>query len=487
MKKKGSALILTVAVAAILIVGATCVVALAYSSYRNTKYIEINNKLRLAAESGVEVAHKEIKEHVLRNVDILLNPSDFNPAELTQDSSGDTKPIKIDTGDVEVSVTILPDTDVTTDKYKDIPTGREIDYIRVISEAKYKANPVYKKKIDVYFDKVGVYNVYFDRIFNSSFTTLDKDDEGYTESEKNRNSFCLTNRDISLAGNMYLNGRNVIFKPNLSKFEYYQGNTYIKTNELRTLKEIRKGYHMNSKSVFFKDVDKVEPNDLEGWNDTKLLYLDTLGVIDKEDGNEKANVMQKFTSDDEDVDSDYIELMETANIATYKVQKDVSKGPVNFQLLVNGKNYVPESNVHTAGIYYIIIEKLKESYPTNYLDMYGIYYKLIIIDGDLLIKDNHLENYNNYAIYCTGKVTFEGEAHFYNSSIVAKEIEFESSDKPVEFYGIATSKAAEHVIGENNLEDFSPTDKGEINKYLINNLEGYGDYIKFPVLSWDES
>ena len=196
MKKKGSALILTVAVAAILIVGATCVVALAYSSYRNTKYIEINNKLRLAAESGVEVAHKEIKEHVLRNVDILLNPSDFNPAELTQDSSGDTKPIKIDTGDVEVSVTILPDTDVTTDKYKDIPTGREIDYIRVISEAKYKANPVYKKKIDVYFDKVGVYNVYFDRIFNSSFTTMDKDDEGYTESEKNRNSFYLTNRDI---------------------------------------------------------------------------------------------------------------------------------------------------------------------------------------------------------------------------------------------------------------------------------------------------
>ena len=242
----------------------------------------------------MEVAHKEIKEHVLRNVDILLNPSDFNPAELTQDSSGDTKPIKIDTGDVEVSVTILPDTDVTTDKYKDIPTGREIDYIRVISEAKYKANPVYKKKIDVYFDKVGVYNVYFDRIFNSSFTTMDKDDEGYTESEKNRNSFYLTNRDISLAGNMYLNGRNVIFKPNLSKFEYYQGNTYIKTNELRTLREIRKGYHMNSKSVFFKDVDKVEPNDLEGWNDTKLLYLDTLGVIDKEDGNEKANVMQKF-------------------------------------------------------------------------------------------------------------------------------------------------------------------------------------------------
>ena len=494
MKKKGSALILTVAVASILIVGATCVVALAYSSYKNTKYIEINNKLRLAAESGVEVAEKELKEYVLRNVDVLLNPDDFNPAELTQDASGNPKPIILDSADsdVKVTVTILPDIDVTTEKYEDTPTGRRLDYVRVISVAEYKPDTVYKKTLDVYFDKVGVYNVYFDRIFNSSFTTLDNDNEGNSNAEKNRNSFLLNDRDVSIAGNMYLNGRNITFKPNLSDFQYFQGNVYVKTNKLFSRQKIREAAFMNPWSVFFKDITASDPASIQGWTDTKLLYNDSLGVLDKDAGYENANIMQKFTIMDpsgraEDVDPACIELMDSANIVTYKAQKDVSKGPISFQVLVNGKNYDPVARVHTAGIYYTIVNKLKVNYPTNYLDKYGTYYKLLLIDGDLIIEDNAIENYNNYAIYCTGKVTFAGEAHFYNSSIVAKQIEFLSSSKPVEFYGIATTKAAEHTIGGAALEDFSSTDKGEINIYLINNLANYGDYIQFPVLNWKEN
>lgn len=60
-EEKGSALILTIAVASILIVGATCVMALAYSSYQNTKYIEINNKLRLAKRIWCRSCRKGIK------------------------------------------------------------------------------------------------------------------------------------------------------------------------------------------------------------------------------------------------------------------------------------------------------------------------------------------------------------------------------------------------------------------------------------------
>lgn len=492
MKKKGSALILTIAVASILIVGATCVMALAYSSYQNTKYIEINNKLRLAAESGVEVAEKELKEYVLRNVDVLLKPDNFNPAKLTQDFEGNPKPIIIDSGDsdVKVTVTILPDLNVTREKYVDIPTGRSLDYIRVISVAEYKPNPVFKKTVDVYFDKVGVYNVYFDRIFNSCFTTLDNDYEGETDTERDRKSFLLENRDISLAGNMYLNGRNITFKPDLLKFEYHQGNVYAKSNKLNTLTNIRNRVYMNPDSVFLKDVGESEPAVLNDWSDTKLIYLDSLDVLDKDAGYEKASKMQKFTSSDpygrdEDVDPAYIELMDTANIVTYKAQKDVEKGPINFQVIVNGKDYNGDKE-HTKGIYKTIISKLKLTYPSNYLDMYGTYYKLLLIDGDLYIEGNDKENYDNYAIYCTGKVTFAGEAHFYNSSIVAKQIEFLPSSEHVNFYGVATNKAAEHTIGGMPLEDFSPTDKGEINAYLINNLKNYGDYIQFPVLSWKE-
>lgn len=496
MKKKGSALILTVAVASILIVGATCVVALAYSSYQNTKYIEINNKLRLAAESGVEVAKKELKEHVLRNVDVLLDPDSFNPAKLKTDESGKPVPIELDYSDVKVTVTILPDLDksTVTPKYNDTPTGRTLDYIQLISVAEYKPNTAYKRTLEVYLDKVGVYNVYFDRIFNSSLTTLDNDDEGESVAERNRKSFLLDGRNISLAGNMYLNGRNVTFKPNLDNFQYYQGNAYVKSNEIFTVDNIRnvidKGY-INPKSVFLKDVPVSDENKvLQGWSDTRLIYLDCLGVLDRDVGHSQANKMQKFTSTtpygtDEDVDPAFIELMDSAKLVTYKAHKDVEKGPINFQVIVNGKDYKVDK-VHKKGIYYTIIEELKKTYTTDYVDMYGTYYKLLLIDGDLYIEGNDKENYDNYAIYCTGKVTFAGEAKFYNSSIVAKQIEFSTSTEEVEFYGIATKKAAEHTVGERALEDFSPKEKGEINIYLINNLENYGDYIEFPVLSWKE-
>ena len=93
---------------------------------------------------------------------------------------------------------------------------------------------------------------------------------------------------------MYLNGRNITFKPDLLKFEYHQGNVYAKSNKLNTLTNIRNGVYMNPDSVFLKDVGESEPAVLNDWSDTKLIYLDSLDVLDKDAGYEKASKMRNL-------------------------------------------------------------------------------------------------------------------------------------------------------------------------------------------------
>jgi type II secretory pathway pseudopilin PulG len=488
-KNEGYALVFTLIVIMLLVVLATAIASLSTASYVNTISIEKNNKLKLAAESGVDRAQVAIRSYLKTNPDVILNPNSFNPAQVTVEP--------LNENGITTTVTISPGAGDPPTVVDNI-TGRNIGYIKIISQAKNNQTNQ-TKTVETTIDKGSISNVYFDRLFKSSFTVAHK------RGDVSTNSFVANgNSNLNISGTMYIQADNFQFHPQVpssiaGSFGMNEGDIYVKTNTPITynINPLSTGKRIN----LYKD-DKA--SDRFGWQNLSIQPIDMLNIIYEDssaDAKGEDNI-EEITGDTDYVDENKIfteQYVDTEpepdvkfpiTLISYKA-KNVSTGSrINFQKLVNGYDKTGTSD----GIYQYIIEKVLKKYEDanvaqNYLDWYGHIYKILLIDGDLEIDDDSSENYNNYVIYCTGKVTFKGNSNFYNSSIFAKSIEFpevSAGDKNITFYGVGTDLAAHHSIGGHKLVDFNEYDKAIINEYLIKNLESYGNYMQFRTLSWVE-
>lgn len=498
-KEKGFALVLAVTVIAFLAVLASIVVSLAATSYIKTKQLEQDNKLKLAAESGIEKGNLILRNYILNNASILNDPTTFNPSEINNDTNIKDD-LKYSLDNIGVTVSFSPNTAASDSvdnplTYSDVTTGRSLDYIRITSVATNTKNR--KKTVSIVLDKKGINNLYFNKLFHGSLTTAGSLSEaGSTFTvDNNTNLYC--------AGDMFLQANSVVLSP--AAFEMDSDSISVKTNTFTVGPNPVSG--SGNKINLYKDAGNTI---ITGWKNTSIREIKMLNIIpqqtenkaDKEQdwddeiskGNDPLNnldsniyINQNYKPGTTDLYTDPT----TGNplpptLATYKAKKlnNNPDGPIDFRKLVDGGDFKADNN----GIYFSIINSLKITYPTNYIDMYGTFYKLVLIDGDLTIPDDPDENFNNYIIYCTGKVTFEGEAHFFNSSLFAKQIQFDGGTpaKNVEFYGVRTNKALDHIVGGAQLKDFGVIEKARINYYLINNLESYGDYIQYKTLEWKE-
>jgi Tfp pilus assembly protein PilX len=480
-RKKGYALILVIVVILLLMVLSTIVLSLSTTAFISTKKIEQNNKLKLAAEAGIDRGKLILRNYVLKHSDVFINPALLDPDLLNTDPNQ----FKSTADNIDVYIKFLPATATLMKTFDDTTTGRVVDKIEIQATAKDAKGT--EKVVNTILDKNGVTNIYFDRLFHGSFTAL-----GDLSTDI---GFDSKNIDLKTSGSAFLQGQTVKLSPT---------NLTIGSGEIKVRSET---FTTNIETItncnLYKQ-DGLSPK--TGWKDITIPSMEMLDVMyhDPVD-HPNAAVSQNLVTDTIDNIGAFIELKYPVTViggfpklVTYKAEK---KGPgalpVDFRELIDGRGYA--GNV--SGLYKAITDQLKIELitqhiatpgyiPTNdeLLQAYGTFYKLIVIDGDLNINDNTSENFSNYIIYCTGTVTFLGEASFYNCSIFSKHILFTDAtpSKSVVFHGVDTPEAKLHRVGISNLSDFSSEDKGIINKYLIDNLKDYGDYLKYKTLKWKE-
>ncbi|WP_163193148.1 hypothetical protein [Clostridium thermarum] len=477
MKKKGYTLLLAIVSISIVATLAAAISALALASYRNEVNENKRNMLRLKAESGIEEQIHLIKNYIIENyTEIYLD--DSKPIDYGEIAEAD------DTDDPEDGIwrdiTLSDVDDEGNDKYTDPRTGRQVYFLRILSQCQFVDETGQKVgkplTVEVVIDRSTIYSEYFERIFNrASFTTAPTS----TKSTLIDSKFTLLGQPLETSGKMFLQG-DVIFKPDTTNLKFYEGEVKVKAPEVskfntNIVSEITAtpGNYVN----LIKDVEGSDPSRV--WIDKDITYLPMCNIRDISDEDSKMQIIPASASSTP-ISDEVINIQEDINLVTYKVKSERS---INFQELIDGALLSGDSE---DSLYYHICKKLEEKYDDegiNPLEKYGEYYKVILIDGDLDIQDDDFRIFNNYILYVTGNVTFEGQAEFYNSSIFAKEIEINGS---VIFNGVNTSKSLEKIIGSENLKDFDPDQKDYINDYFIRNLEGYGDYLKFNKLYWNE-
>jgi type II secretory pathway pseudopilin PulG len=516
-KKNGYALILSLVVIALLLILSTTVLSLSTLAYKSTKKFEETNKLRLVAESGIEKGKVVLKNYLLVNTNRVksgtgatFNYLTFNPYNINTEFGnhvlGTDLCYMVD--DIKCTITFSPE--VPSGMFYDVSTGRNISYIEIQAKAE---KGLTSKTFSVILDKTAISNIYFTQIFNSSITVVDDITNSAVESANIKDT-----SKIDLSGNVYLQGSLINLFPNSSilGLSYNEGKIVVNSNSLKT-----KINTLGNSVDLFKNPERDAAGNVikfPGWNDSTIKKLKILEILDPTINSvadpihdltimsnptykelEKYVVFQQQKDPFTNVPIKLGGVQQPPTLVTYKVTSS-DTNPISFKRIITGSDL----DGSKPGIYKSIIDELvkrandvNNANPVNPIltyteankiatDNYGKFYKLILVKGDLIIEDNNEENFVNYLIYCTGKVTFQGEAHLYNSSIFAKKLETDSisSGKPIELFGVNSSKASAYIIGHNNLSDFNDIDKMIINNYLINNLDGYADNLSYKIIQW---
>lgn len=527
-KKKGYALILSVVVISLILILASSVLQLSVSAYKSTKKVEANNELKLGAESGIDKGLLILNKYILTKTNEVTeeNPSPFNyltfhPSDINDLFKSD---LNYEDNGVEYTVEFYPkedkdsdgnDVDVVQPVIKDAGTNRNITYIQIKATA--TKNSISKVLVAT-LDKAALRNVYFNQIFGTTFTTADIINSGTTSVNIEDNAI------LDITGNVFFQGGEVkLFPTNNTNFNYGEGRILVNSNTLTTsINSLSDS--VSNRVDLLKNLDPTKTG-VAGWGNVTVDDLKVLGIIDHTKTNGADEIVDLDDSINKDKQlSDYayfqqprnpftnVEFLGDPTLVTYKVK---SGSDIDFKQLINGDNASDPFN--SPGVYDSIIKNLEKEYvlkstdpvilakiaavpvgdeyvptdlelkvmETQAVENYKDIYKLILVDGNLVIPDDFSYRYINYLIYCTGTVTFKGEATFYNSSVFAKNliIEANGSDKGVSFYGITTAKARSYV-GKGTLSDFSDIDKMIINEYLIKNLDGYSDHIVYKIVQW---
>lgn len=473
-RKKGYTLVLAVVIAFLVITFFTVLFSFACAGYNITQNLKINNNLKIAAESGIERGELFLKDWIKTHSDSLINTEDFNPEDLNENNN-----LTFTSNGITCKIQFSPDITNEPTVPLDSVTGTQIPQIIITATATDERGR--KKTIENILDKKGISNIYFDRLFNGCLTCLGD----LTEAD----TFTLgTNVNLTASGSVFIQGNDVNFNPTLG-FTMTEGDLLFKGGVFST--NVNNVTHGGNKTVINQYYDTTQlSSSSPSWKSAKIMNL-PMQSITENDIDDFSAYPQK------EVDPNMIKAIDSSHapkVISYKAKS--GNTPLSFQKIVNGGDNLADIN----GIYFYIMTEIFNIDPNNGnpadlvngLKLYGTAYKLILIDGDLEIDDDVSENFNNYIIYCTGKVTFKGNASFFNSSILAKSFDFKTGNSyNIVMNGVSTGEALQHKVyvdtsdetqSSKPLIDFSDQDKAAVNKYLIDNIENYGDYIKFKTL-----
>lgn len=486
MKKsrKGYTMVLAITVISVVLTLVSLASAMAFTNFTLTTNLKKDSKLKQSAEAGLERGQALLREYITDNPDYLDPNSSiiYNP----------TVPTFYTDSGVQVDVSFASNTNVD-----DKLTKRILDEVVITSTASYNNEKI---TLTNTIDAKGIYDKYYDLMFKGCISSLDTASDIDT-----------TYTNLNVNGNIYLQGNNIQFKPEntngiTNDFTMNSGSITLNGTNIDT--NVHYAYDNSSPKkeigiYYNSNVSTFNSPSGSAWNgDSIFKELPLLNV--KSGGDSGADpVVNVYNSDlshdnQKNIDSGDLQIKNslsstfTSNkktLATIKVDKIDGSGtpcPINLEYLVNGID-----GSMTSGIYNDIITHLEgEGYSEAAAkDAYGTMYKVLLVDGDLYIPkdEGYTLNYNNYIIYCTGTVNFKDDAHFYNSSITANNYHFPGSHHTIEVNGVNTQSSGTHDVNGMNLQQFTTDDTANINIYLLKNLKGYGDYIRFKTISLTES
>lgn len=557
MKKKGSALVTALITIIVIFVLASTLLSFSLSSYKASTYIEQSKKLKLTAESGIDKAYNEMKNYIVDKTDILLEPKSFDPVvigdngvllfeddnienKVTLKSSYEDKITDVKTGKEYYYIKVKSmaknkktNETVTLVQYIDRSEILNPYFNRMFNSAFSVISPLKEKNIKAINGSLNNIDNYFD-LFKGKLNI-----SGDVFIQKNNIVFKPSgNINFFEDTNLYLKGENIEIDDSenviatLNGGLPYEDNGKIEENQkywkqlkLKELKNLGFKRRLKEGNIEYKDFDNLTLEDLNkphlkvgggdiqvfdekykfiSYEDILMKYENLLKKEKKDIKKEEPYLQNPY------VGQEFVNIKSNSDNSQLLIEfKGRTKNgeKIDFNKLINGGNaknpykdfagVIDDNPKNNDGIYEHAVEELRkvDKYKDNYLQTYGNVYKLIIIDGDLVIPNNSKENFINYIIYCTGTVTFEGISEFYNSSIFAKNIILNQDNNlesnkynMINFNGVNSYKSKEHIVNElsEKLTDFTPEFKGFIHKNLINSLDGYKEALEFNVIKTEK-
>lgn len=557
MKKKGSALVTALITIIVIFVLASTLLSFSLSSYKASTYIEQSKKLKLTAESGIDKAYNEMKNYIVDKTDILLEPKSFDPVvigdngvllfeddnienKVTLKSSYEDKITDVKTGKEYYYIKVKS-------MAKNKKTNETVTLVQYIDRSEI-LNPYFNRMFNSAFSVISPLKEKNTKAINGSLNNIDNyfdlfkgklNISGDVFIQKNNIVFKPSgNINFFEDTNLYLKGENIEIDDSenviatLNGGLPYEDNGKIEENQkywkqlkLKELKNLGFKKRLKEGNIEYKDFDKLTLEDLNkphlkvgggdiqvfdekykfiSYEDILMKYENLLKKEKKDIKKEEPYLQNPY------VGQEFVNIKSNSDNSQLLIEfKGRTKNgeKIDFNKLINGGNaknpykdfagVIDDNPKNNDGIYEHAVEELRkvDKYKDNYLQTYGNVYKLIIIDGDLVIPNNSKENFINYIIYCTGTVTFEGISEFYNSSIFAKNIILNQDNNlesnkynMINFNGVNSYKSKEHIVNElsEKLTDFTPEFKGFIHKNLINSLDGYKEALEFNVIKTEK-
>ncbi|QOX63033.1 hypothetical protein FRZ06_06605 [Anoxybacterium hadale] len=503
-RKKGAALVLTLAVTSLLIVLAVSIMTAAFLNRTGTFGMDRSSQLKLLAQTGMEKSIAILREKIVRKVladddiSILytyaehpkeatmalldLEPSRFLPDTAESErysiyfniykdddyslkSSEQTASSK-EEGDCYVTYTDGAPGESRENLFEDSEDGITKDCIKIKLVVYGRGESTRTETI--YIDKNSISNYYLDKLFGNTLTALGDPDESDGEPIKTaRNSeipeehslgslkiggniffqgdslsLSIDNDETGNPGNVWINGmikviaaetaREVNFRKNLAFYKYGGDNSIVKTNtSLTFLPDLKRSFSIKGS---FDSSLKTPITENSSLKRAKPLGIAGGGLkVDKVLAEDGFQLVKGEASD-----TDYA-------MVTVKCVQDNSSKPVDFSRLVLGRDL----DSHTGLRRYLAKSpELNLEYGTykNEADYIKLF-KVILVDGDLLIDASKLYydqitdntpdiidssdfrkmRLMNYMIIASGTVTLRGTVEMYSSSIMAKNVVFETA------------------------------------------------------------
>jgi hypothetical protein len=519
--KKGTALILTVAVTSLLIMLALGVMTAAFSNQISTFGMDRASQLRLIAQTGMEksisILREKIVQQVLKDDDsgssILYTFAKYPVSEtmsqldldaqtelpdsgqkysiyfniyrnqaFSLNSAGQTARSK-NLGDCYVTYT-----DGTDDEKHVDPSDGILKNCIKISLVAYGRGES-RRTETVYIDKNSVSNYYLEKLFHNTLTALGE--KGTADSEpirtESNDSLYSNVGPVQIGGDVYLQGEKLLLDSDENiqvdgKIKINTADDAIETNFRNNL--VFYGYNGDGAKVSSDRDFPHFPTDLQHAfiikgqftdptmmtmtptiENTNLRTLNTLDIkkIDGTDYEVLSN--NKFDNVTDASNSNYVMI-------GAKCKPRSGSAQVDFNQLVLGKDL----DSHT-GMRRLIAQGLEfkknakgdsETY-SNEADYIKLF-KVILVKGDLLIDSSRF-NYDqitdntpdeitasdfrkmrmmNYMIIASGTVTIKGSVEMYGSTIMAKDIVFQSSSKDMPTTSAILEGEASEVYDESD-------------------------------------
>lgn len=487
-KNRGFALIYVICVIMLLSALTLSALLLLSTNRITTAHIERTDKAKLAAETGIDKGISALKAKIAKDdwkqyLDIQENPAGNYKFDVP-DNIADTT--------LESGASYKVEFDNAA-SYKDTVTETDKKCIKITSTGKYQLST---QTIEAYIDVANISNAYFNRMFNSTLTSIDSNKE-------NSGDFTFNNamEDGAIPLNSDTVKNNSDGKSDLMVYKYDNtSDTPKKLDDIvsNMYTDIENGI-ASGKVNSEISIDNIE----ESW-------IPTSEMLKNAKTQEEIDRIKDYSLDD------YIKIKNSKGTNDFENMLQYS----TFYKIIFIKGDIEVGDLNRPLVNYIIYcdgsIKFNSSNPSYFWNC-NIYAKSITTQNGTVYKlndsqsiDNAGDANSNIAYYDKNeqKVIFRSngeetspqpniEIMGINSdkaktSILKHIMNYDVDSQPytrLENYynAIDATKHADAVFPASAAGEFNPADRVAVNKILLNNINEYAYGLKFRIIGWIES